>query len=467
MLRHRLVGIAALVLANTSLGGDPPLTPLRGRVIDDNQEGIAGARVRAVHLLGESDRNLGLERRVLATVRTGADGSFSLPVRARHREIWIEAQGATGNLAATNLLEFRDRGQQPLIILPSQGRRIEGVVRARDGTPIPNAAVQVGDGVFSFGELARTDVSGRFSIAGLPPGPLVIGTAPDGYAPKTVEADLGEESVAIELGRGKVLVGTVRERVNGRPVVGARVVSSEWPARVVLSDDKGRFRYRAYPSADGEIAGYIRVTSPGFERAFATPAEDAAEAANGEYRLDVELNPGAAVTATVVLEGGGTVSAADVEFMIGQRSFVRSTDDAGRFRIEHLAVTESFGPLRITVPGLFPTETRVIKLSRPRVHDLGKIELVRKPDRSVILAGKVTGMEGDTRRAAVLCWRTVRGGKAFVAQVSCDSSGDFRAEVPPDSVLLVQARIGGKRSAARCVIVESEDVVLDTVLRTR
>jgi hypothetical protein len=113
------------------------------------------------------------------------------------------------------------------------GARITGVVRETgSGKPVPSFRLVVLRGGRGWKMPIRSatvlDASGRFEVAGLPPGPVVLVASSPGLTPSeevevTVPAHPGVAEVEIRMSEGGRVAGRVLDRVSGEPIAGARV----------------------------------------------------------------------------------------------------------------------------------------------------------------------------------------------------------------------------------------------------
>lgn len=284
-----------------------PGASVRGRVVDENDRAVSGARIWA-----------GATTRAAGTLRggskwpdfTGDDGRFTLeglPAEARYV---VAAHRSDRAVARTDALTVE------------AGRNIEGIELAmpspavikmrligEEEQPVDHIDLSViparGGGArerLDSRWIAR-DGDGRFTVRMPRVGTLDLLIEPDGFtdverngvdlaAGRTI--DLG----TIKVGRGMPIAGRVVDR-DAQPISGATVRAS-WTAhersrsRVVQSGDDGRFRIDGL----GQTAVELEVEAIGF----VTEMRD--EVDPGELELEFRLDPTGRITGRVELEDG-------------------------------------------------------------------------------------------------------------------------------------------------------------------
>lgn len=240
---------------------------LTGTVRDPTGAPVAGARVqvtrRAADEYGLLDRTYAREAVAVATVATGADGSYRVPLPPRrpHR-VHVTADGFAP--------AFRDgacAGSQLDVVLEPPAA-LEGIVlRADDRSPVAGARVHG----WRQGHLGATPLfdghtgpDGRFRFDGLSPGPCTFDVAPrDLGGPRWQEADLragGTVAVEILVPPGVDVRGTVVDDLTSLPVAGA-IVREGGVGRRVHTDVQGRFALpgfnrRAHLAVEVDADGY-------------------------------------------------------------------------------------------------------------------------------------------------------------------------------------------------------------------
>jgi protocatechuate 3,4-dioxygenase beta subunit len=250
---------------------------LSGRVIGTNGRPIAGATVK-VHGREQPEEEAarragGRDRTPLASVRTGADGTFRVETAAQ--AIWIEAR-AEGQLPAMTMPA--NEGGTTLVLGAAEMRR--GVVRG-DGRPVAGALVMWtgNDGAEVF---ARTAADGSYDA---PDPAKVAGHLSISHPDFAVSwADASESSgLDHELDKGIAVAGVVVDAA-GKPVPNASLwIDAHIPAG--QSDATGAFRI---PHA---MEGWEFVSARAGMLAGAAPRR------NG--RIVVKVRPAATLTGSV------------------------------------------------------------------------------------------------------------------------------------------------------------------------
>ncbi|WP_308208048.1 YceI family protein [Actinomadura madurae] len=197
------------------------------------------------------------------------------------------------------------------------GVPVRGVVRTRDGEPVPSAALTL-IGVDGH-QLARaiTQEDGRYALPTPGPGSYVLIAATGGHEPQAATLVVGDRPVEFDLllaGSGG-LAGTVRGG-DGAPVANAMVVVTDVRGDVVgTARTGGDGRYLFENIAAG---AYTLAVSAAAHRPVALPVE---VTGNGQTRADVEMPPGARIRGTVRNESGAPVGDARVTLVdaAGQR----------------------------------------------------------------------------------------------------------------------------------------------------
>ncbi|MFD0538168.1 collagen binding domain-containing protein [Actinomadura luteofluorescens] len=128
------------------------------------------------------------------------------------------------------------------------GVQVRGVVRTRDGEPVPSAALTL-IGVDGH-QLARaiTGEDGRYALPTPGPGSYVLIAATGGHEPQAATLVVGDRPVEFDLllASSGGLVGTVRS-ADGTPIVNAMVVVTDVRGDVVgtgRTDADGRYTFK-------------------------------------------------------------------------------------------------------------------------------------------------------------------------------------------------------------------------------
>lgn len=229
-------------------------------------------------------------------------------------------------------------------------------------------------------EPVQTDRDGRFAFQGQAFRNLrvTLQVAHSRHAPGLFEKDLGEVTAEVELGdlalqQGGSLLGRVTD-LEGNGIPGATLrLNPENNNRMrmlrdrekllpsITADTNGYFRGLHLPAGDWSVTATARMHTEGRSATFAAEEEQQTEID------DIRLGPGFEVTGYVRDRQGHPIAKADVTFRsqpaagaaapgqrggrgpgggmggFGGREYATTTDDAGRFFLEHLPGT----PMRI------------------------------------------------------------------------------------------------------------------------
>ena len=219
--------VLAFVLAASAVDA-APLAAIDGRVVDDANAPIGGARVCAV-------------MPVLTCAVTGVTGTFTLPDLdvADAREIDIAAQRPQYVVSSWNRLATSTaRHAQAIVVMTAGGAEITGVVRGGlDGRPIAHAVVR------SDNAIAETDAAGRYGLWVAHTLSSEITASAYGFGVERVLSTTPTQH-DFALFPEATIRGTVIDASTGRPMPHARVAASHAfgpTLRVAISDDRGKF----------------------------------------------------------------------------------------------------------------------------------------------------------------------------------------------------------------------------------
>ena len=288
---------------------------VRGVVLDGFGTPIVGAAVRA-----EIDLNLPAP----AEVMTGADGRFSIGgIPSGDQNLEVRADGF-----ATIEQAFTATGEDTVTsdVVLSLGGTVAGTVTAiDDGAPIPGAVVTVVS-ENAPPEQVTTDALGRYSIADLAPGAIVLNAAAsnDGYVPVSVDATVISDETAVvdvELGVPSDVVGTVTDDA-GAAVVGLRVhYLSPMGSSSVVTDGDGNY------TLPGVAPGIATLSFGG-----AIEREVTVVGAGGDVVLDLEIES-ATASGRVVDDAAAPLAEVPVGIFLGDDLVTTATtNDDGEFR---------------------------------------------------------------------------------------------------------------------------------------
>lgn len=307
---------------------------------------------------------------VRRTVRTNAAGAFAFDgVPAGRSDLVVVAPGYCG--PPFRHVDVPETGDVRVDVALVRGAVVAGRVVDDTGAAVDDAAV------LSGGMTAWTDGTGAFRIEGVKPGasvPLLV--ISERYA--RIEAAIAvaegtNEGVVLRVAR----TATVRGRVvadDGRSVEDARVFVVAAPRGAVIRDpmrDGGEERAGPFAVlADGSFDGFAPPSTVASMRAVVRSASHATSESETfdlvpgqtEYRADVVVRAGATIRGRVACDGRGIAGAA---ISLGRAGFgyseppVRATtDEAGAFTIEHVALPrEGLVHVAVTADGFADAET--------------------------------------------------------------------------------------------------------------
>ncbi|MCA8952270.1 MAG: hypothetical protein KDE27_22355 [Planctomycetes bacterium] len=286
--------------------------PLRGHLVDEDGQPLAGATLRIVTLYAAEAESLdewqsALEAgtpvraanatlrksvqvpdRLAAEAKTDATGAFTLRGVGRDRHAWVRCVGGdaaairvrlANRIVDADLLARANRGwAEPVVgadslVVGQRTRPVEGVVRDDTGAPmagvevISEAIAQRGISMVDHGLRTTTDAAGRFRLLGfakakgnailLAPGedqPFLMREVrlpdPDGMAPIQLE---------VKLNRGIWITGKVAERGSGAPVPGVVTYHPELTNPVAASIDQFKDRQLDGPGYPTHADGTFRI----------------------------------------------------------------------------------------------------------------------------------------------------------------------------------------------------------------
>ena len=229
---------------------------LRGRVVDPEGDGIAAAKVRVKSITGGSFE----EQSTYRDTETVEDGSFDLGgIGAGELTLEVEADGFVDAE-----LELGERGEGEAIdgqvIELSRGQMVAGIVLWPDGKPAVDAEVRVRKSAqatapFAFAEdvVTETDSEGRFEVAGLDRGSLIVRAK---ARPKAAADSDEKEKI-----RSRKVADWIAECKNVEPGDTALhlVLESGGQLHGVVLDDTGkpveRFMISAHPDTGSPLGG--------------------------------------------------------------------------------------------------------------------------------------------------------------------------------------------------------------------
>jgi hypothetical protein len=222
---------------------------IAGKISDDKQVPIAGARVCAVGSSSELADEL-----VRDPVCAVADAGGAYRLQGLYPARYIVSASAKpfrpavhGDRRRPHLTLAAGEHKTAIdIALRGDGVEVTGTVADITGGPITNARVRSQGGWWGSDHAiatTETDAAGKFSLW-VAPGRTSLVASADGYAEGN-ETGRAPGTFEILLTPESTLAGTVVDAASNQPIADARVTvgSSEWDDdEVVMSDDKGAFR---------------------------------------------------------------------------------------------------------------------------------------------------------------------------------------------------------------------------------
>ncbi len=201
------------------------LARITGRVLSGGAP-VDGALVSARLLLRGGPGSA--EDLVAAQATSDAEGRFTLSDLGPGRHLLAASREGFAQARAV----VARAGEEATVEL-TRGGTLAGVVReAGTGRPLAPFRVEVRRGGRGWKLLLRAttvvDASGRFALADLPPGPVVITASAPGHVPSpeveaTVPDHPGVAEVDLHLAQGGRISGRVTDRATGQALPGARI----------------------------------------------------------------------------------------------------------------------------------------------------------------------------------------------------------------------------------------------------
>ena len=432
-----------------------PAARLIGRVVDEQNRGIAGAEIFLFDRLppeGTLDRAL-LGRKPDATA--GADGSFALADLPAGYPQHLAVR-ARGFLPAT-VRGARPPAAAPLLVRLAAGAWLTGRVVDERDQPVPGARVglrseetleedpyhrPLGKEVF---RVAFSAEDGRFTIRDAPRGQAVLNASAEGFVPTegvAVELPPADRSqpLVVRLRGGAVVWGRISTRA-GEAVAGARVGAGH---ALAWSDAEGFYRLSGVAAGEQRV----EVRHPRYRRLARTLRTEP----GGEYQLDFELPAGVSVEGRVVDASGDPVAGAEVQLRTEDPELSEArarTDAGGRFHLEPIAA--GVYHLRATAPDQARGERQqpVVVEEQP----VSGLEVVL--DKGALLTGRVLGLAPDE---LALVSVEARGEDGQLRQARLDAAGMYRIPSLAPGAWLVRATLwqGQKEARARVVVAPAD-----------
>jgi len=447
-----------------------------GRVVDDDGQPVAGARVVAA---SASEPFPVIDPRRDGAV-TGADGAFRLPVVAAgtYRLTASDARHAPATSPPLVLDGTHPREGVELVL--AAGASVHGVVRDTAGKPVAAADVRVvagGHVPWRPQRQAFTGADGRFAFTGLAPREVdVVAWHPIG-ASAIAAADLAASpdlELTLTLDVTGAIAGVVVDPA-GAPIGDAQVVAepigrndlqkkAEWEVRGVqeaVTDPGGGFRFAGLPPGDYRL----RAARPGASEV-ALWLGDGMLARPGDTAVKLVLAGDGGIAGKVAFPDGRPALAFTVA--VGPTNPAPFAGTDGAFTLDIAA-----GDHRIEIagPGFLTRTLRDVHVDETKVTDLGTITV--EPGRSI--SGRVVDAAGaPVAGAQVAAGRLLSGDgtQLYIASESIDArdthtdeDGRFVLTGFGKAPITIQAgKDGVGRSATVRVPAGETSVVLDLAL---
>lgn len=425
-----------------------PEAQVSGRILNEKNDPVAGARITRVALLDTDKVSIPLSKlRAFGIDEPGsdADGRFTIPLLPEGGLIAIKVGHADFAQEAVDQVSVGDTN---LKIKLTGGILIEGTVNSRPkDQAIPDAEVLIQNNEPPHDSIAtKTDGHGRF-IARLKPGIYLCkasggGWRSPGWTRLDVTGQMPSQAVALPVAGTGAVRGQLKDAVSEKPIPGARILleSAGHPADLARTDASGEFRLEA---AEGSYVVRLEA-APGYAppgvTTIAVNVAAGSEATLPAFWLaplpgfdveilgpDLESAPGAIVTVLRPYQFGWLVA-----------------DAAGRVRINVTVLPEDGRILGLAehpdqaigaVFALTRSQTEVARVQLlPFARATGKVvSLDNQGMAGAVVSGFVPGENPDQE---MLLWRTVsRKGGLF----------EWNAVVPGlPQRCLVRAGITGK-----------------------
>lgn len=423
---------------------------VRGRVVNQQQEPIARARVWA-------GRRFSRERQ---ETRTDADGRFTFRnVNAGKVDFSASADGyavaaKTHEVSATT---------EELVFQLVPGSVIGGTVQDESGQPIRGVRVVLegspGEESYDRYEFsATTDREGRFEWSSAPNQPMPFYFGKSGYEQKRgVKLKPGEDSV-VTLRRNRQILGQVLDAETEKPVTRFTVAIGRSPSPGQFYADSGRAKEfmsaegRFAVEADEEESNGIQASANGYaEQMQPLPAAE-----HGQVKVVFKLKPSKPLVGTVVTPDGQPVSGASVA-LVGDGPGGRTVQFArGNLRAygsrAKLVTTDASGHFEIQSP---PESGTVVAANGTGYGSATVVEIQRSGALTLQVLGRIEGvlMQGAAAGAGQeLTLNFPSSGVYFEFESTTqttDSAGRFTFDkVPAGKVSLVRLVKTSSRSRA-------------------
>lgn len=420
-----------------------PGATLQGRVVSRQGRPIAGATVSAWLQNGDPDSD--------GTATTSADGAFRLDDLSAGAgfDLTVTRKGYAEKLVPG----VRVPTAQALEIVIEEAARISGRVLGADRQPLENATVAIEpqaslapeSGNFLRGPgpaSGRTDGAGEFDLEDVPPGPLRLSVAAEGWKPKELEGlEVGPgESIRdleIVLERGAAIAGRVLD-AQGRPASEAFLAVQDPGGRTNVSaqtDGDGRYRLEGVEPGLRQVE--VRWSGRNLTREL--------EVAPGENYLDLRFEGGTQVSGRVIDSAGSPIAGAQVALVspAGLMRMAASTETVadGTFRLAD--VLDGSYQLRAEAQGYATSVSdRTVEVAGAPVSGL-EVQL----SAGATLRGRLIGLQAEEAAGAQIS-AVLMTKRLFAAGiVRSDGSYEIKGLAPGD--WMVSALAGGSGRTAQ------------------
>jgi len=277
---------------------------LEGRVVDDRDFPVGGARVDLAAVKGTTVR----------TTLTADDGSFAFAAVPLEVTLTVERPAADSQRTAVrrSLTLREDKRETVVIVLPAERESVQFKVTDEPGNALENAEVQVTSLAADI-PLKRTnftDADGQLSVADARGLALRVRCDLPGFVPTTQTFDAAPATIHVVLKRGVVVAGRVTSVRGRRNVEGAIVtIVSEGQRRVALTNGEGQFTIRDV--APGAI--HLHVAHDEFAPADRNTVVKTTGRTDRPFELeDIDLSEPGSVSGIVLDRNGNPVAGSRV-----------------------------------------------------------------------------------------------------------------------------------------------------------
>jgi thermitase len=309
------------------------------------------------------------------------------------------------------------------IILP--GSITGSVTDAKDGSPIVGATVSDGN------RTATTDITGKYTIANVPPGTYVVVASKAGYqnSSLTVSVLLGSTALA-NFSMSQIILpgsitGAVTDAKDGSPIGGAQVSDG---IRTVLTDAAGKYTISNVPPESYQVV----ASKEGYQTSSSTASVLQGTTAVANFSLSQIIVPGSITGSVTDAKDGSPIVGATVSDSIR----TATTDATGKYTIDNVppgtyqvvASKEGYQTSSLTVSVL-----------------QGAIAVANFSLSQIILPGSITGSVTNAKDGSPIVGAAVTDG---TRTATTDASGKYNiADVPLGSYQVVASKEGYQSSS--------------------